>query len=304
MDTLNVWITLAVALCTFLLAYVAASWIWNIRDPARRGLEALSAESDTPWSSGRWGLSRLSPVGERLLPLLGDERSRLAERMYIAGYRRPGASAVFMIVKTGFILTAAIGIWLLWQFPTSLTNAQRLLLSAVLGASALLLPNWWLREMMKRRQARLRNAFPDALDMLVICVEAGLGLSAALERVTDEIRHMHPDLATELASVNAEIRSGIDRSTALRSLTVRTGLPEIRGFVSLLTQTMQLGTGVADSLRIYAEEFRDQRMHRAEERAAKTGTKMIFPLVFCEFPAFFLIAVGPATLRLIDAFAT
>jgi tight adherence protein C len=178
------------------------------------------------------------------------------------------------------------------------------LVSALIAAIALLLPNWWLREKMKRRQARLRNAFPDALDMLVICVEAGLGLSAAMERVTDEIRHMHPDLATELASVNAEIRSGIDRGTALRSLNVRTGLPEIRGFVSLLTQTLQLGTGVADSLRIYAEEFRDQRMHRAEERAAKTGTKMIFPLVFCEFPAFFIIAVGPATLRLMDAFAT
>lgn len=303
MDYLNLLIPLSIALCTFFLSYVAANWIWNVRDPARRGIEAFANESSRSQSLAIWTWNRLSPLGERLLPVLGDERVRVAERLYIAGYRRPSAPAVFIIVKAGFVLTAAIGIWLLWRFPITLTDAQLILLSALIGALALVLPNWWLREKMKRRQARLRNAFPDALDMLVICVEAGLGLSAAMERVTDEIRHMHPDLATELAAVNAEIRSGIDRGTALRSLNVRTGLPEIRGFVSLLTQTLQLGTGVADSLRIYAEEFRDQRMHRAEERAAKTGTKMIFPLVFCEFPAFFLIAVGPATLRLVDAFA-
>jgi tight adherence protein C len=177
-----------------------------------------------------------------------------------------------------------------------------MLISALIVALALLLPNWWLREKLKRRQMRLRNAFPDALDMLVICVEAGLGLSAAMERVTDEIRNMHPDLATEFAAVNAEVRSGVERGTALRSLNVRTGLLEIRGFVSLLTQTLQLGTGVGNSLRIYAEDFRDQRMQRAENQAAKIGTKMIFPLVFCEFPAFFLIAIGPAILRILDSF--
>ena len=302
MDNLSLLIPISVALCAFLLAYAAANWIWNVRDPARRGIETLATDSLGSRSLG-WTWSQLSPLGEKLLPILGDERSRVAERLYIAGYRRQSAPAIFMLAKVSFVMTGAIGIWVLWQLPTTITAAQLVLASALIGAIALLLPNWWLREKMKRRQARLRNAFPDALDMLVICVEAGLGLSAAMERVTDEIRYMHPDLATELASVNAEIRSGIDRGTALRSLNVRTGLPEIRGFVSLLTQTLQLGTGVAESLRIYAEEFRDQRMHRAEERAAKTGTKMIFPLVFCEFPAFFLIAVGPATLRLVDAFA-
>ena len=304
MDQFQILIPLSIALCTFLLAYAAANWIWSIRDPARRGIDALATEGLPGRSVALWAWSRLSPLGERLLPVLGDERGRLTERLYIAGYRRPSASAIFMIIKAALLVISVSVIWLLWRYPGTMSNAQLMLLSALVGAFAMLLPNWWLREKMKRRQARLRNAFPDALDMLVICVEAGLGLSAAMERVTDEIRHMHPDLALELASVNAEIRSGIDRGTALRNLNARTGLPEIRGFVSLLTQTLQLGTGVADSLRIYAEEFRDQRMHRAEERAAKTGTKMIFPLVFCEFPAFFLIAVGPATLRLFDAFAT
>jgi len=302
MDYLSLLIAVSIALCAFLLAYVAGNWIWNVRDIARHRAEALATESDSRESVTVWAWKRLSQFGEKLLPIMGDERIRIAEHLYIAGFRRSTASAVFVILKAGLVLTAVISIWLLWSSPTALTGSQLMLISALIGAIALLLPNWWLREKMKRRQARLRNAFPDALDMLVICVEAGLGLSAAMERVTDEIRHMHPDLATEFAAVNAEIRSGIERGTALRNLNVRTGLLEISGFVTLLTQTLQLGTGVGDSLRIYAEDFRDQRMQRAENHAAKIGTKMVFPLVFCEFPAFFLIAIGPAILRVLDSF--
>ena len=304
MSVTSFLIPLSTAICVFLLTYTAADWVWDRRDPAKREIELLADEIRGDQSSRLWIWARLSPLGEWLLPILGQERSRVAESLYIAGYRRPTAPAVFMVVKATIVLAAAITVWLLWWLPSEVTNAQLFMLSTVTGAGAILLPDFWLRKAAARRQTRLRNAFPDALDMIVICVEAGLGLSAAMERVTDELRYMHKDLATELAAVNAEIRSGIDRATALRSLNVRTGLPEIKGFVSLLIQTLQLGTGVADSLRIYADEFRDQRMQKAEERAAKTGTKMIFPLVFCEFPAFFLIAIGPATLRLIDAFPT
>jgi tight adherence protein C len=300
---IDVLIPICVALCAFFLAYVAAGWVWDSRDPARRAVGELTDKADADQPSRVWSLYRLSPIGEKLLPALGAERVRLAERLSIAGFRHPRSAGVFMLIKTGAVLIAAIAVWLLWQAPVVLSNAQRAVLSTVICMLALLLPNWWLRRRMKKRQARLRKAFPDTLDMLVICVEAGLGLSAAMERVTNEIRHMHPDLAIEFAATSAEIRSGIDRGVALRSLSERTGLPEIRGFVSLLTQTLQLGTGVADSLRIYAEEFRDQRMQFAEERAAKIGTKMIFPLVLCEFPAFFIVAVGPAALRLLDSFA-
>ncbi len=302
MDYLSLLIAVSIALCAFLLAYVAGDWIWNVRDIARHRAEVLATEHDSRATVTAWAWKRLSQFGEKLLPILGDERIRVAEHLYIAGFRRSTAPAVFVILKAGLVLTAVISIWLLWSSPTALTGSQLMLISALIGAIALLLPNWLLREKMKRRQARLRNAFPDALDMLVICVEAGLGLSAAMERVTDEIRHMHPDLAMEFAAVNAEIRSGIERGTALRNLNVRTGLLEISGFVTLLTQTLQLGTGVGNSLRVYAEDFRDQRMQRAENHAAKIGTKMVFPLVFCELPAFFLIAVGPAILRVLDSF--
>ena len=118
-----------------------------------------------------------------------------------------------------------------------------------------------------------------ALDLLVVCVEAGLGLAPALQRVSDDLIVSHPELGAELALVNAEMRAGVERTQALKNLADRTGLDDIRGLVALLVQTMRFGTGVADALRIYSEEFRDKRMQAAEEQAALIGTKMIFPLV-------------------------
>jgi tight adherence protein C len=135
-------------------------------------------------------------------------------------------------------------------------------------------------------------------------VESGLGLGPAIQRVAEEINVSHPELSMDLAMVNAEMRAGMQREEALRNLADRTGLPDIRGLVGLLVQSMRFGTSVADALRIYSEEFRDKRMQAAEEQAAKIGTRMIFPLVLCMFPVFFIVAVGPAALRIIDAFST
>jgi tight adherence protein C len=140
------------------------------------------------------------------------------------------------------------------------------------------------------------------LDLLVICVESGLGLAAAIQRVGEELRYSHPELAQEFALVNAEMRAGVDREAALHNLTARTGLEDIRGLVSLLVQTLRFGTSIADTLRVYSEEFRDRRMQRAEEQAAKIGTKLIFPLVFCLFPSFFVVAIGPAVIRIVAVF--
>jgi tight adherence protein C len=165
-----------------------------------------------------------------------------------------------------------------------------------------LLPSLWLDRRVTRRQRELRIAFPDALDLLVVCVESGLGLAGALQRVGDELAVSHPELSIELSLVNAEIRAGVERTQALRNLADRTGLDDIRGLAALLMQTMRFGTGVADALRVYSEEFRDKRLQAAEEQAAKISTKMIFPLVLCLFPSFFLVAIGPAVLRLMEVF--
>jgi tight adherence protein C len=135
-----------------------------------------------------------------------------------------------------------------------------------------------------------------------VCVEAGLGLAPAMQRVADELSISHPKLGAELGLVNAEMRAGVERSEALKNLADRTGLPDIRGLVALLVQTMRFGTSVADALRVYSEEFRDKRMQAAEEQAAMIGTKMIFPLVLCLFPCFFLVAIGPAIVGVLAMF--
>ena len=173
---------------------------------------------------------------------------------------------------------------------------------AIAAAVGMFGPNKVLDYMVNSRLKKLRDGFPDALDMLVVCVESGLGLSAAIQRVADEIGVSHKELAMELSIVNAETRAGVDRTKALRNLANRTGLDDIRGLVSMLIQAMRFGTSIADTLRIYSEEFRDKRMQKAEEAAAKIGTKLIFPLVFCLFPSFFTVAIGPAIIRFIEVF--
>jgi tight adherence protein C len=172
------------------------------------------------------------------------------------------------------------------------------LAAALIGST---LPNFYLDQRRGRRQAQLMDGLPDALDLLVACTEAGLSLNAALERVVEQLPDSQPELAQELGQVNAEVRAGVDRTVALRNLAERTGLEEVRGLMSLIAHSVRLGTGIAGTLRVYSEEFRDRRMRRAEEMAATIGTKLIFPLVLCLFPSFFVVAIGPAMIGLMRA---
>ena len=165
-----------------------------------------------------------------------------------------------------------------------------------------MVPALFVEKRKKARQTRLRVAFPDALDLMVVCVESGLALPQAIERVAEEMAVSQVELAEELAMVNAEIRAGIPSAMALAHLAERTGLDDVRGLVSLLAQSIRFGTSVADTLRIYAEEFRDRRTQAAEEQAAKIGTKLVFPLIFCLWPSFFLVAIGPAMIGVLKAF--
>lgn len=220
-----------------------------------------------------------------------------------AGYRSAHALPVFYGAKALLIVALPLGVLLAAPFFPRITTGKLLFYALAAAVGGSLLPSLWLDRRVLRRQRALRVAFPDALDLLVVCVEAGLGLAPAIQRVADEITVSHSELGAELALVNAEMRAGVERTAALRNLAERTGLSDIRGLVTLMVQTMRFGTSVADALRVYSEEFRDKRMQAAEEQAAKIGTKMIFPLVFCLFPSFFLVAIGPAVIRLIDAFS-
>jgi tight adherence protein C len=169
------------------------------------------------------------------------------------------------------------------------------IIAAVLGY---LLPETWLVWRVSARQHRLRRGLPDGLDLLVICVEAGLGLDQALMKVTQELRITHPELSEELQLVNLEMRIGKTRLEALRELARRTGLEDIKSLVAMLIQTDRFGTSVAQSLRVYSDDLRIKRRQRAEEMSAKTSVKMVPPLVFFIFPALMVVILGPAVLTL------
>ncbi|MBU2675882.1 MAG: type II secretion system F family protein [Gammaproteobacteria bacterium] len=246
----------------------------------------------------------VGPVAAFILPKEDLERDKVKTDLYRAGYHSPQALQVFYALKAVLTVGLAVVALLVSRFVPSVSSQTLMLYVAIAAAVGLLAPNYVLSKSLERRLRMLRNGFPDALDLLVVCVESGLGLGPALQRVADEISVSHPELSLELATVNAEMRAGVQREKALKNLSERTGLPDIRGLVGLLVQSMRFGTSVADALRIYAEEFRDKRMQAAEEQAAKIGTKMIFPLVLFMFPVFFVVAVGPAALRIIDAFGT
>jgi len=272
-------------------------------DPVRRRLAGSAAEKGP---NGRLLLTiqtLLGPATEWVLPKSEVERSKVTKQLTYAGFRAPNALQLFYCIKVLLLLILPAAVLLAAQWFPGLTTAKLLLYVAIAALAGMMVPGTVLERLVKRRLRSLRHGFPDALDLLVVCVEAGLGLSAAIQRVADEIVVSHGELARELSLVNAEIRAGVDRSQALRNLADRTGLDDIRGLVSLLIQTMRFGTSVADALRVYSEEFRDRRMQKAEEEAAKIGTMLIFPLVFCLFPSFFTVAIGPAVIRLVAVFS-
>jgi tight adherence protein C len=155
---------------------------------------------------------------------------------------------------------------------------------------------------MRRRQTELTRALPDALDLMVVCVEAGLGLNQALVRVGEEIDRVSRILSEEFVLVSLEIRAGAPREEALRHLGERTGLSEFRAFVSMLIQTDRFGTSIAQALRIHADESRTKRRQRAEEEAAKLAVKLLIPIVLFIFPSIFIVILGPALFRLGDLF--
>jgi len=221
-----------------------------------------------------------------------ESSSRLL--MTRAGYRRPTAvfalRGVKVLLPIGFVaLVYASGIYRMNPF-------MFLLIAAIFGY---LLPELWLGWRVRARQQRMRKGLPDSLDLLVICVEAGLGLDQALLRVSHELAIAHPELSDELQLVNLEMRLGKTRIEALRELARRTGLEDLKALVAMLIQTERFGTSVAQSLRVYSDDLRVKRRQLAEEMGAKTSVKMVAPLVFFIFPALMVVILGPAVITLL-----
>jgi tight adherence protein C len=257
-----------------------------------RRLDEIAGRPDTPARehvSYERIVSALKRVG-RMAPKSPSEMGKLQRKLVTAGFRSREALIVFLGLRAG----CAVAAFALASIATSS------LLFAI-GAAGLgyLLPSMVLGRKAKKRQHRIRLSLPDALDLLVVSVEAGLGLDQAIQRVGEELSAAHPDLCSELRLVNLELRAGTARSEALHNLAERTGVDDLGSLVAMLVQTDRFGTSVAQSLRVHSDTLRVKRRQRAEEAAAKTGVKMVFPLVFCIFPAIWVVTIGPAAISFI-----
>ena len=242
-----------------------------------------------------------TPLG-KLLPPSASEARKLQRQLMQAGYRLPGAALIFRAIHLGamigFPAVVAIGCALL----------ARPIMSAVLwilGAFVLgfFLPRYFLGRMIRARQLRVRWGLADALDLMVVCIEAGLGLNAAMVRVSDELKDVHRDVAEEFELANLEIRVGRERDEALRNLAERTGVDDLRSLVAMLIQTDRFGTSIAKAVRAFSDSLRTKRRQRAEQAAQKAAVKLLFPLACFLFPTLFIAILGPAALTLIDTLA-
>ncbi len=256
---------------------------------------------NTSDAAGRaWIVRIVETIGEKV-PLSPQEAGMARRTLIAAGYRSDRAVTAYFGVKVlmaiGFVIVAGF-VWAHIQNPM-----LRLMVWPALGAAGFFLPNLGLDMLVSRRQERIRFALPDALDLMVVCMEAGLGLDQAINSVSKELRLTHKDLSDELGLVTLEMRAGKRRVEALKNLAARTGESELSKLVATMVQADRFGTSVAESLRTHSEFMRVKRRQAAEERAAKVGVKLTFPIFFFIMPAIMLVAAGPGIMQMVRGMA-
>lgn len=242
---------------------------------------------------------RVAEPLNRIVPISAVEAAKLQKQLLQAGYRSPEAATVYR----------AIQITLLIAIPTLVSTIcfvldrplNNFVIWGLIGAAfGFYFPPYIVRKKTVARQKRITWALADSMDLMVVAVEAGLGLNAALNRVADELKALHPDMHYEMDLVNLEIRVGRGREEALRNLAERTGVDDIRSFVALLIQADRYGSSIAKAVRIFAESLRTKRRQRAEQSSQKAALKLLFPLTMFLFPVIIMVVLGPALLNLID----
>ncbi len=242
-------------------------------------------------------VSRLVTPFEKMLPRSVAEVSVIQKRLIRAGYREAGAVGLFYGFKvvTPLLLVAIVTLTGLYEYGAFFVYS----LAIALG---FLLPDFVLGNRISNRQIEIRLGLPDALDVMVICVEAGMGLDQTIQRVAEELKISRPEISDELSVIHLEQRAGRPRAEAWKNLAERTDVDAVRAVVATLVQADQYGTSVARALRVHSETLRTRRRQQVEEEAAKTAVKLVFPLVFFIFPSLFVVALGPAIIKMIEGF--
>lgn len=242
----------------------------------------------------------LGVLGEATKPKDAEELSNVRKRLTKAGYRHNDAPIVLYGIKLcGTILFPVLFALLRIWFLSTLASMQTLALFVIAALVGFYLPDLLIWSRIQRRQQKILEGFPDALDLMVVCVEAGLGLDAAIDRVGEELKLSHKILSEEFRILSLELRAGQSRHNALRNLSSRIDLEDVHNLTTLLIQTDRFGTGIAQTLRVYSDSMRIKRQQRAEEMAAKLPVKLLIPLILFIFPSLFVVILGPAVIRII-----
>ena len=281
-----------------LMLALTGLYLWLVPTRAEQRLRAASGPAEkTHWTET---VVKVAGPFAKLSTPEGDwENSPLRIRFFHAGIRQPNARLLYFGAKTLLpLVLAALAFIAMRAFNQSsgLEIVFYILLAALIGCY---LPNVLLHVAIAMRQREIFETFADAADLMLVCMEAGLGLDAALTKVADEVRRKSLALAEELHLTNLEMRAGASRDKALRNLALRTGVEEVGTFATMLTQADKFGTSIGDSLRVFSEDLREKRQVRAEEAAAKVPTKLLFPLVLCIFPSIIMVVMGPAVIQVI-----
>ena len=287
-----VFVTVVLAVFSFGAAAVTPSSVLGARLRALGGQQQRAENRPAIRERIEQALDPLS----KAIPLSPADVSRTRGWLIQAGYRDASHVSYYLGSR---VLMAAVG----FGVVALLSGFNNLPLLIGITGLGFILPRFILKRMIKDRQHRIRLGLPDALDLTVICVEAGLALDQALQRVGQDLHHAHPDLSDEFHLVNLEMRAGKPRAEALRNLVDRTGVDDIRSLVGTLIQTDRFGTSVAQALRVHSDSLRTERRQRAEEQAAKTTIKMVPPLVIFVLPSIIFVTIGPAVIELIRQLA-
>jgi tight adherence protein C len=287
----------------FLLIAVVGLLMFNRRAVRDRLAAVISPEAKQVTLLNSFQQSGISIKGivqqfERVLPRSQAEVSVVQQRMIRAGYRNSSAIRIFYGTKVlvPLILCAAV-------LVSGLGSSSFFIYISALGLG-FLAPDFWLGRQIKKRQAKIRRGLPDVLDLLVICIEAGLSMDGAVIRTAQELSSAHPAICDELGIVILEQRAGRPRVEAWKNLSQRADVDTLRSLVSVLVQSEQFGTSIARTLRTHSDTLRNQRMQKIEEMAAKTTVKLVFPLVLFIFPSLFVVVLGPAAIMMSESFKT
>lgn len=294
----------AVFLTTVLIVAGGGYWFFGETSPVKRRLQEIAdpegRKTHETRREGAFSVRWAEPMAKVIMPDEDWQLSRLKTRLVQAGFRSHQALTIFLAAK----IIIAFVLPMLIVMPLYLTGffghqpAAAVALLALSGLLGFFAPDIFVLHRHQERRQIITESFPDALDMLVVCVEAGLSLDAAIQRVAKELIHSHAEFAEELQLVSLELRAGKSRDEALRGLSDRTGVDDIKSLASILIQAEHFGTSIAGSLREHADEMRNIRIQVAREKAAKLPVKLIFPIIFFIFPALFLVILGPAAIRI------